>query len=158
MSLNLHSAVRQVIPALNADITAYWYQSKGCLIGSDGRQQPAYQPAVTVQAQIQPPSGRDLKHIEYLQLQGVIRTVWMFSDPQAIVRVNAAGGDLLLFPQWAGAPNDTWLVAQMQESWNVDGGGWSKVFAVLQTDRLYSVLDSNGRLVLDSNGCIVRTK
>ncbi len=158
MSLNLHAAVRQIIPALNADVTGYWYQSKGVVIASDGRQQPAYLPAVTVQCQVQPPSGRDLRHIEFLQMQGVIRTVWMFSDPQAIVRVNAGGGDLLLFPQWANAPNDAWLVAQVEESWNVDSGGWTKLFATLQTDRMYSVMDSNGLLVLDANGCIVRSQ
>ena len=155
MSLNLHGAVRQVIPAINSDITGYWYRSKGSIISAGGRQQPAYNLPVTVQCQVQPPSGRDLRFIDFLQLQGVIRTVWMFSDPQSIVRVNQTGNDLLLFPQWAGAPNDVWKVQQMPESWNVVNDGWSKIFAVLETDRAYSIYDSNGQLVLDSNGIIV---
>lgn len=155
MSLNLHAVVRQVIPAVNSDVTGYWYQSKGSVISSGGRQQPAYNAPLTVQCQVQPPSGRDLRFIDFLQLQGVIRTVWMFSDPQSIVRVNQTGNDLLLFPQWAGAPNDVWMVQQMPESWNVVNDGWSKIFAVLQTDRAYSIYDSNGQLVLDSNGIIV---
>lgn len=157
MSLNLHAAVRQIIPAVNADVTGYWYRSNGSSIDSTGRQQPAYQAPLTVQLQVQPPSGRDIKFIDHLQLQGVIRSVWMFSNPQGIVRVNQTGNDLLLFPQWAGAANDTWLVARPDEGWNVDAGGWTKLYAVLQTDRLYSVSDSNGLLVLDSNGCIVRS-
>lgn len=156
MSLNLHAAVRGVIPAINADVTGYWYTSKGAPIGADGRQQPAYNAPVAVQCQVQPPTGRDLKFIDFLQLQGVIRTVFMFSNPQSIVRVNQTGNDLLLFPQWAGAPNDVWKVATMDELWNVDGGGWSKVYAILQTDRAYSVM-TNGQLVLDSNGFIVRS-
>jgi hypothetical protein len=156
MSLNLHCAVRQVIPAINSDITGYWYQSKGSVQSSTGRQQPTYNLPITVQCQVQPPSGRDLKFVDYLQLQGVIRTVWMFSDPQSIVRVNQTGNDLLMFPQWTGAPNDVWMIATMDESWAVVNNGWSKVYAVLQTDRAYSVTDSNGLLVLDSDGIIVR--
>lgn len=157
MSLNLHAAVRQVIPALNADISGWWYRSKGYVTGADGRQIAAYQPAVSVQLQVQPPSARDLKFAEFLQLQGVLRTVWMFSNPQGIVRVNQTGNDLLLFPQWAGVANDAWLVAQPDEGWNVDSGGWTKLFATLQTDRAYTISDSNGLLVLDSNGRLVRS-
>jgi hypothetical protein len=158
IALNLHAAVRGPIQALNADISGWWYQSNGTGPESpDGTQNAAYLPALSVLLQVQPPSARDLKFIDYLQLQGVIRSVWMFSNPQGIVRVSAKGGDLLLFPQWAGAVNDTWLVARPDEGWNVDSGGWTKLYAVLQTDRLYSVSDSTGRLVLDANGVIVRS-
>jgi len=158
MSLNLHAAVRQIIPALNADIAGFWYVNKGAVIGTDGRQVAAFQPAVPVQLQVQPPSAKDLRFAEYLQMQGVIRTVFMFSDPQGIVRANQAGNDLLLFPQWAGGPNDAWLVARPDEGWNVDQGGWSKLLAVLQTDRLYTASDSTGLLVLDSQGRLVRSE
>ena len=156
MALNLHAVVRGAVQAVNADIPGWWYQSNGNVIASDGTQQPAYLQPLSVQLQVQPPSARDLKFIDFLQLQGVIRTVYMFSNPQGIVRVNQKGGDLLLFPQWAGAPNDTWLVEQPGEGWNVSSSGWTKLFAVLQLDRLYSV-SSNGVLTLDGNGVIVRT-
>lgn len=158
MSLNLHAAVRQIIPAVNPDVAGWWYQSKGNVPNPDGRQVPAYQAPIGVQLQVQPPSARDLKFIDYLQLQGIIRSVWMFSDPQGIVRVNQLGGDLLLFPQWAGALNDTWKVARPDEAFNVDSGGWTKLFAVLQLDRLYSEMNGQGQLVLNTNGTIVRTE
>jgi len=157
MSLNLHLAVRQVIPAINPDIAGYWYVNKGFVTGPDGRQVASFRPAVSMQLQVQSPSSRDLRFAEFLQLQGVIRTVWMFSDPQGIVRVNQTGSDLLLFPQWDGSQNDAWLVARPDEGWNVDQGGWSKMLAVLQTDRLYTVSDSDGLLVLDSQGRLVRS-
>lgn len=157
MSLNLHAAVRQVIPALNPDIAGYWYVNKGSIQNSDGRQVASFQPAVAVQLQVQPPSARDLRFAEFLQLQGVIRTVFMFSNPNGIVRVNQTGNDLLLFPQWAGTPNDAWLVSRPDEGWNVDSGGWTKVLATLQTDRLYTVSDSDGLLVIDSQGRLVRS-
>lgn len=154
--MNLHAVVRSVIPAINPDIAGFWYVNKGAVIGTDGRQTAAFQPPLSVQLQVQPPSAKDLRFAEFMQLQGLIRTVFMFSDPQGIVRVNQTGNDLLLFPQWAGSPNDTWLVARPDEGWNVDSGGWTKLFAVLQTDRLYSVLDAQGLLTLDSQGRIVR--
>lgn len=160
MSLNLHAAVRNVIPAVNADIAGWWYVNKGSEPSTipGARSVASFEPAVPVQLQVQPPSTRDLRFAEFMQLQGVIRTVWMFSDPQGIVRVNQTGNDLLLFPQWAAAPNDTWMVEQPAEGWNVDSGGWTKLIAVLQTDRLYTVSDSNGLLVLDGNGRLVRSQ
>ncbi|MGC8517911.1 MAG: hypothetical protein ACP5P4_05200 [Steroidobacteraceae bacterium] len=147
-----------MIPALNADISGWWYRSAGSVQNSDGRQVAAFNPAVAVQLQVQPPSARDLRFMEFMQMQGVIRTVWMYSNPQGIVRVNQVGNDLLLFPQWAGAPNDTWLVSKPDEGWNVADTGWTKLYATLQTDRAYSLSDSSGLLVLDSNGRIVRTQ
>lgn len=135
MSLNLHGIVRGAIQAVNADVSASYLQSTGWTENSAGKPIPTYAAAVDVQVQVQPPSGRDLQHINLLNLQGVIRSVWLFSDPQAINRVNARGGDLLQFAQFAGAPVDNWLVAAVDETWNVTGGGWSKLYCVLQTDR-----------------------
>ena len=157
MAINLHAAVRGAIQSVNPDTFGWWYQSSGSVQNPDGRQVPAYGAPSPVRLQVQPPSGRDLKFIDLLQLQGVIRTVFMFSNPQGIVRVNQRGGDLLLFSQWRGGPNDTWLVARPDEGWDVSEGGWTKLFAVLQLDRLYSSVNAQGQLVLDSEGRIVRT-
>ena len=155
--LNLHAKVRGAIRALNPDVPGWWYQSKGSVPNPDSRQVPAYLPAVAVRLQVQPPSAGDLRFAEFLQMQGVIRTVFMYSNPQGQVRVNQLGGDLLLFPQWAAAPVDAWLVEQPEESWSVGQRGWSKLLACLQTDRLYSVADGVGRLVLDGEGRIVQS-
>lgn len=158
MALNLHATVRGAIQSVNPDVSGWWYRSAGSVANPDGRQVPAFQAAVSVMLQVQPPSARDLRFMEYMQMQGVIRTVYMFSNPEGIVRVNQTGNDLLLFPQWAGGVNDTWLVERPDESFNVDSGGWTKLYATLQTDRAYSVMDGSGLLVLDANGRIVRTQ
>jgi len=159
VALNLHAAVRSVIPGVKADTVAYWYVNKGpTALGNGGRQVATYEPAVQVMVQQQPPSGRDIQFINMLQLQGVIRSVWMFSNPGGINRANQVGNDLLMFPQWPGGPLDVWKVARPDENWDVSSGGFSKVYAVLQTDRLYSVLDDSGLLVLDDLGRIVRSK
>jgi hypothetical protein len=135
MSLNLHAVARGAIQAVNADISAWYYKSTGATTDSTGRQTPSYDAPLAVRIQAQPPSGRDLTHTNMLNFQGVVRTVFLYSDPQAIVRVDARGGDLLIFPQFAGAPNDLWLVTQVLETWNVAAGGWSKLICTLQNDR-----------------------
>jgi hypothetical protein len=155
--LNLHGLSRGAINAVNPDISGWWFQSKGSVPNADGRQVPAYLPAIAARMQVQPPSARDLQFINFLQLQGVIRTVFMFANPNGIVRVNQLGGDLLAFPQYHGQPLDTWKVRQPDEGWDVGQRGWTKLFAVLQTDRLYTVFDSQGRPVLDSQGRIVQS-
>jgi hypothetical protein len=139
VSLNLHSIVRGVINTVNPDIQGLWLQSAGNTVNANFQQAPAYAQPVKVRLQVQPPSGRDLQHINFLNLQGVFRTVYMFSDPDAIVRITAKGGDLLQFPQFAGEPNDTWLVTQVSEKWNVADGGFSRVLVTLQTDPVTTV-------------------
>lgn len=147
--LNLHATVRGAIQSVNADISAAYLKSLPYTMFASGRQKPQYAAPVTVQVQVQPPSSRDLKQLEYLNTQGTTRTVFLYSNPEGIDRVNVKGGDLLQFPQAAGAPVDNWLVVGFPEWWDVGTNnedpadlpaspptsGWTKLFVVLQTDR-----------------------
>lgn len=135
MSLNLHSAARGMIQAVNADISATYLQSTGYTLNASGQQVATYAQAKTVQIQVQPPSGRDLQHMEFLNLQGVVRTVFLYSNPQAVDRINVQGGDLLQFPQFHGEPVDNWLVTYVDQTWDVGLTGWTKLIVTLQTDR-----------------------
>ena len=150
MGLNLHATVRAAIQIVNADIDALYLKSTGFGSNPSGKQVPAYATPVTVRAQVQPPSGKDLRHLEFLNIQGTIRTVFLYSNPQAIVRIDAKGGDLLQFPQFGGAPSDNWLVVSVAETWDVGTNGappselptpppsysgWTKLYVTLQTDR-----------------------
>lgn len=133
--LNLHEIVRPAIEAVNPDTEARWIVSTG--YGTvNGRQVAQYASAVPVRAQIQPPSGKLLQHTNFLNIQGTLRSVYMYGNPQGVSRVDAKGGDLLQFPQNVGRPVDNWLVILVEEQgWNLDGGSWSKVGVILQTDR-----------------------
>jgi hypothetical protein len=135
VSLNLHSAVRGMIQAVNADISATYLQSTGYTLNASGQQVATYAQAKTVQIQVQPPSGRDLQHMEFLNLQGVVRTVFLYSNPQAVDRIHVQGGDLLQFPQFHGEPIDNWLVTYVDQTWDVGLTGWTKLIVTLQTDR-----------------------
>lgn len=136
MSLNLHAITRGAIQAVNADTPAKWLVSTGSTGNPDGSKTPTYAAPQPVAAQVQPPSGETLKHAEFLNIQGTLRDVWMYGNPQAIVRVDAKGGDLLQFPQNVGAPIDNWLAFVVHENgWSLTDGSWSHVGVVLQVDR-----------------------
>jgi len=119
LSLNLHATVRGAIQSVNRDITAVYKASLPYSVTANAKQVPAYAAPVNVQIQSQPPSGKDLAHINFLNLQGTIRTVYLYSNPHAIQRVAAKGGDLLIFPSFAGGPSYTWLVRAIAERWDV---------------------------------------
>jgi hypothetical protein len=179
MSLNLHQIVRGSIQAVAADFQAVYLPSAGVYIAPDGTREPSYQPPRVVWIQAQPPTGRDLQHINMLNMQGIFRTIFMYSNPQAINRVNALGGDLFRFGQWqprevfdsnghpilddngnpvlARAPVDNWLTVQVAEWWDDGPYGWTKLYVALQTDGRQIVVDSNLMPVLDDHGCLVRS-
>jgi hypothetical protein len=123
MSLNLHATVRGAIQSVSRDIPASYLASTGYTPNTAGRQVPNYAAPVTVQIQIQPPTSKDLRHMEFLNIQGTTRVAYLYSNPDAIKRVDAKGGDLLEFTSFVGDPVDKWLVAAVPERWNVGQNG-----------------------------------
>lgn len=144
MSLNLHATVRQAIQSVNRDITAVYLASTGYAANSAGKQVPGYASPVNVQVQSQPPSGRDLKHMEFLNIQGTTRVLYVYSDPNAIRRVDIKGGDLFQFRSFVGAPLDNWLVAHVDETWSVGQNG------LITFDGVGSVASSSDVLTIAS--------
>lgn len=132
MSLNLHSTVRGAINSVNPDQLGTWRQNVGSTTASTGKRMPVYNDYANVPMQVQALSGRDLQHKDLQNIQGILRAVYMFGNAQGVVRPNAKGGDLLLFPQNLGGPVQTWLVAAVLETWTPDAVGWCKVAVVLQ--------------------------
>lgn len=134
MGLNLHSTVRGAINSVNPDRLVTWLESTGYTTAADGTQTPAYTTHASIDAQIQAATGKDLKHPNLQNVQGVVRSVYMFGNKQGVVRVDAKGGDLLTFAQSVGGAVQTWLVVAVLETWNPDATGWCKVGVVLQVD------------------------
>lgn len=129
--MNLHGIVRGAITTVNPDRSITWKTSTGSTTSASGKQTPTYATA-TIVAQIQPTSGDDLKKIEYLNMQGIFRTVYAFGDVEGIVRPDLKGGDLLQFAPVLGGTLRNWLVVHVLETWTPDTAGWCAVIAVLQ--------------------------
>jgi hypothetical protein len=132
--MNLHGIVRSAIGSVNPDHVALYLASQGATSNADFSQTPTYAVGVPVRIQIQPLDREGLKHVERLNLTGVFRTVYMYGDTQGIVRVQAKGGDLLQFRTFQGEPVQNWKVFEVDGPWNVNDGGWTKLYIVLQTD------------------------
>ena len=178
MSLNLHAAVRQPIQSVNPDVGAIYLQSAGNYVGPDGvTVYPAFALPFPIQAQLQPPTTQDLRHAELLNLQKNFRVVYLYSNPQALVRVSAKGGDLLMFPQaqphveydqngdiivdvngnpvLVNSAVDCWLVTDVPEFYDIASIGWSKLYVTLQANGRTIIVNSQGLPVLNSNGGLV---
>jgi len=132
--INLHATVRGAITSVNPDTAIVYKASTGNTSAPGGVRTPTYAADVTVRGNVQPLSPEDLKHQDMANVQGVTRAVYLFGNAQGVVRPNAKGGDLLLFPQDRGGTNQTWLVCAVLETWGPDTAGWCKVGVVLQVD------------------------
>src|ERR1044071_1776693 len=131
MALNLHGIVATAIDALNPRFTGVWRRSTGNTVGASGVQTPNYSNS-TVRMRVQALSARDLKHESFLNVEGVKRSVTMFSNAQGVVRPDAKGGDILQVPKDRGGANRDWLVVAVFETWTPDAAGWCRVGVVLQ--------------------------
>lgn len=133
--MNLHGIVRSAINTVNPDILGTWREQNGTYTtGAGGVRVPNYTDHVNVPMQVQAASGKDLQHPNMLNVQGVVRSVYLFGNVQGTVRPDAKGGDLLRFPQSRSGPLRTWLVVAVLETWTPDTVGWCKVGVALQVD------------------------
>lgn len=130
--MNLHGIVRGVIPSVNPDTDIVWKQSIAPAVTGAFKQVPQYATDQPVKGNVQALTGKDLRHASLQNIQGVVRGVYLFGNVQGVVRPDAKGGDLLVFPQMRGGTPQTWLVVAVLETWGVDGGGWCKVAVNLQ--------------------------
>src|SRR5579872_6223006 len=113
MGINMHAAVRGMIPAVNPDIMAQFQASTGNTPNVSGKQTPTYATAVPVRIQSQPLKYSDLQHVNNMNLTGVFRSVHMYGNTQGVVRPTQQGGDLLTFKQTPTSATQTWKVVSV---------------------------------------------
>ena len=126
--MDLHGIVRGAITSVNPDIYASLRRSIGYVTDAAGKQVPQY---VTLggMIQVQGVSAKDLEHIDNLNIQGVLRTVYIRGNWAGVVRVDQKGGDIMKFPQIPGAAVQDWRVIHVKETWP----NWCSVIVNLQT-------------------------
>jgi hypothetical protein len=124
--MNLHSIVSGPISAVNPSMLVSVQVSTGSAKSSDGTRTPTYAPAVTVRAQVQPVTFRDIQQLEGLNLQGVRKAIYLNGEIDGLVRVTNQGGDLITFPD-----GSVWLVVMILEAFS-QTAGWTKAAITLQ--------------------------
>lgn len=125
--MNLRSIANSIITSVNPNIKAIWRRSNGYVTGSDGKRAPAYIDT-NVEIQTQALSANTLEFVQGLNIQGVMRLVYMYGNAQGIVKPDERGGDILIFPQTQGQPAQKWKIVTVVETWP----DWSHVVVVLQ--------------------------
>lgn len=124
--MNLHQIVSPAIAAVNPFITGTLKQATGYTTSGDGTQVPTYATPVTVPLQVQALSGRDIEHLDNMNIQGVVRRIYLNGNVEGVNRKEMKGGDLITFN------GQTWLVTIVFETWDADG--WCSVGVTLQDD------------------------
>lgn len=121
--MNLHQIVSGAIGAINPFQTATVEYSSGYATSPDGSQVPQYTTVTGVQVQVQALSAKEIQHLDSLNIQGVMRAIYLNGDVQGVDRPLGKGGDLFTLP------TGKWLATTVLETWD---GGWCKVAVTLQ--------------------------
>lgn len=127
--MDLRGIANGITSTVNKNVTARVLRSTGYTIGTGLKQVPTYADPIVGPANVQALDNDDLKQIDGLNLQGVIRAIYLRGALAGTVRPNQTGGDLVLL-QDDKAVWRTWLVVKVLESWPT----WSKAVIVLQDD------------------------
>lgn len=120
--MDLRSIANSVSGAVNPNVIVSVQRSTGYTIGAGHKQVPSYAVAVTGPAQVQALDAIDLKQLDGMNIQGVIRAIYLRGSLAGVIRPDGTGGDLVTIGV------QTWLVVKVLESWP----NWTKAAIVLQ--------------------------
>jgi hypothetical protein len=115
--MNLHQLAAGAIGAVNPFISVLYRRSNGYTTDSSFKRVPAYQDFPGTAIQLQGLSASDTQHTDALNINGLLRSVHVNGDVQAVDRASGKGGDLFIIN------GDTWLVVLVLETWP----DWSRV-------------------------------
>lgn len=114
--MNLRAMANSRTQTINPNLVIELLRSNGYTVGAAFKQIPAFI-SMTGEAQIQALSGKDLMHLNNLGIEGVSRKVYLYGNWMGVVRSDEKGGDVLVFPQVPGEPNQQWKIRTVFETW-----------------------------------------
>lgn len=127
--MDLRAIANSVTSTVNPNITVTVRVSTGFTIGAGSKQIPRYAPDVTGPGQLQAMTYSDLRQIDNLNIQGVMKAIYLRGSLAGVVRPKTQGGDLIIIGSPAALPDQgTWLVVKVLENWPL----WTKACIVLQ--------------------------
>lgn len=151
--MNLHAIVRGAITSINPDLVGTWRRSTGYTALPNYKQIPVYDDFLLVPIQVQALSGGDIHRLNYLGIQGVKRSVYMYGNVQGINRPDSQGGDLLVFPEAPGGTPKVWLISTVFETWP----DWCRVGVSLQVPT-FAITTETGFSITTESGESLRTE
>lgn len=111
--MNLHGIAGPIVGAVNPNFPVSVQFSTGFAVDAAFKQVPSYSAPVTLLAQVQPITTRDLQQLEGINLGGVRWKCYLYGEVDGVVRPDMKGGDLITIS--SGRHQGVWLVAQVME-------------------------------------------
>lgn len=121
--MNLHRIVSGVVGRVNPFVPVELLVSAGYTKAPSGKQVPKYEAPVTVMAQVQQLTTKEIQHLDAMNIQNSGSGIYMRGFVNGVVRVTKKGGDLITLPD-----GQTYLVTAVLEQWS----DWCKVAVTLQ--------------------------
>ena len=124
--MSLRGLANSMTSVVNPNVVGVVALSSGYTTDSAGVRTPTYTYIQNVTMQMQPLTGRELQHLDGLNLQGILRAIYIEGSLEGVRRLQGRGGDMVQIEgSW-------WLVVQVLEPWNQSG--WCKVAVSEQTN------------------------
>jgi hypothetical protein len=123
--MNLHAIAGPVISAINPTQTVDIATGSGVTQAADFSVTPNYSIA-SFPAQIQALTGRELRHVDALNIQGTMRSLYLYGNVTGVLRFSQTNGSLVKF-----ADGSIWMCFAEFEPWSVTAG-WCKIGVMSQ--------------------------
>ena len=125
--MNLRSIANGLTQAINPNKIAIGRRFQGVTVGAGRIESPSYYPDEKITVQLQPLSYGDIKHMDGMNIQGIVKSLYINSASYyAVDRKMTKGGDLFIID------GSTWLLVDMIEQWSESG--WTRVIINLRVD------------------------
>ena len=119
--MNLRGIANGLTSRINPNVAGVFQVNAGFTTLPGGKRVPSYN-NVDVSVQFQELSSTDLKQIDAVNIQGILRSAYLNGNFNGVNRPEQKGGDILL------VGNDKWLVVKVPELWPE----WCRVIVNLQ--------------------------
>lgn len=120
--MNLHGIAGPMVGIVNPFVPAQLLVSTGYTKNADGSTAPSYAAPKDIRVQAQELSFKELQHVENLNLQGILKSIYCPGAVQAVNRLAGTGGDKIVIA------GDTYLAVAISEAWP----DWCRVIGQLQ--------------------------
>ena len=120
--MNLRQIANNATRSINPNIGAVLKKYAGETMGPGRKPQPSYLPDQEITIQLQPLSKGELQHVDGLNIQGLVKAIYVNGNYFSVQREKEQGGDIFVIN------GEKWLVVEPIELWP----DWCRLIVNLQ--------------------------
>lgn len=119
--MNLRGIANSLTSNINPNVTGVFQVNTGFTTLPGGKRVPSFN-SVDVTVQLQELSSTDLRQVDSVNIQGILRSAYLNGNFNGVNRPEQKGGDILMIG------TEKWLVVKVPELW----ADWCRVIINLQ--------------------------